>query len=153
MFRLMGSTDIYKPRRTSSGLVIDIRNPATGKEKRIECGSRPPRVSFGAKFLSPHAELLRDARQGDRGAEDRLLDHLEASIRETAKQEQWRLEGRYRMIAELALRPFIYQDQMSLRKAAHFCGVRHTPFQRNWVPKIRRIQYDLKKRFEELNKN
>jgi len=153
MSKLTGPTDTYRPRRDRRrGLVIDIRNPARGKEKRIEPGSKPPRVSFGARFLSPQAELLRDARQGDRDAEERLLIHLEASIRETAKREMWRLEGRYRLIAELALRPAIYQDVMSLRKAAHFCGVRHTPFQRNWIPKIRQIQYDVKKWVDELNK-
>ena len=132
------------------GLQIVPRQPARGVEKRTQTKSNPPKHSN--QSLSNNAKLLRDAMRGDIEAETRITNIIGQMVALTAKAQNWGLKGDLRGLAVIALRPYIYKEELTQEKAAKECNVQRGTYRRNWsTNKLDEVRSMVKKIHSELN--
>jgi len=140
---------LYRQYRDKEGLHIVPRNPATGKEKRTKTKSTIPHSHN--RSLSENAKLLRNAMRGDTEAEIRIINELTRMVTLRAKSQNWGLRGDLRGLAVIALRKYIYLDELTQQKAADECKTTRRTYVRSWsTDKLDEVRSMVQKIHSEL---
>jgi len=146
----MDDLALYSTYRDKEGLHIVPRSPARGVEKRTQTKSQIPYSSTNS--LSENAKLLKAAMRGDTEAETRIESIIGQMVALTAKAQNWGLKGDLRGLAVIALRPYIYREELSQEKAALECSVSRRAYRQNWSQdKLDEVRSMVKKIHSELN--
>ena len=106
---------------------------ARGVETRNTLGSKLPFSSLASDSKSRQHKEIKLAAKGDKDSVEWLIDSLEIVVDEHCRAKNWRIKGRSRQMAEIALAPFVLDVERSQQKEADLFGVSKAAYQESWL--------------------
>lgn len=147
----MNDLPLFRTYRDKEGLHIVPRKPARGRQTLPKESSHAPSGNINAP-RSYQATLLYNAMRGDERAELRLVEKITENIKGIANSENWGLRGDLSGLAVIALRPYIYQEELGQQAAADECKISRGTYRRNWKnEKLAEVRKWVKTIHSELN--